>query len=47
MGIDLEIALNKLHELSMQDGDLGFEYWYSISHLLKRAAGTQAGRPTD
>lgn len=40
--IDLEIALQKLHELALESGDLGYEYWYSISQLLQRAAGMQA-----
>lgn len=40
--IDLDIALRKFHELAQQDGDLGYEYWYSISQLLQRAAGMQA-----
>jgi hypothetical protein len=39
---DLEIALQKLHELSMEDGDLGFEYWHHVGQLLRRAAGMQA-----
>jgi hypothetical protein len=26
--LDLEIALRKLHELSIADGGVGFEYWY-------------------
>lgn len=41
-GIDLKIALQKIHELSLADGDLGYEYWYQIGKLLKRAAGMQA-----
>lgn len=40
--IDLNIALRKPHELALADGDLGYEYWHSISQLLKRAAGMQA-----
>lgn len=40
--IDLDIALRKLHELALEDGDLGYEYWYGISQLLKRAASMQA-----
>lgn len=40
--IDLAIALRKLHELALEDGDLGREYWYGISQLLKRAASMQA-----
>jgi len=40
--IDLEIALKKIHELAMADGDLGYAYWYQVGQLLKRAAGMQA-----
>ena len=40
--INLDIALCKLHELALENGDLGYEYWYSISQLLKRAASMQA-----
>ena len=35
--IDLEIALKKLHQLQLEDGDLGAAYWLSISKLLKDA----------
>ena len=40
--IDLDIALRKLHELALADGDLGYEYWYRVSQLLKRAANMQS-----
>lgn len=40
--IDLEVALRKCHELALADGDLGAEYWNSISRLLKRTTGMQA-----
>jgi hypothetical protein len=40
--LDLEIALRKIHELSMADGDLGYAYWYEVGQLLRRAAGMQA-----
>lgn len=40
--IDLEIALRKIHELAMEDGDLGYAYWYKVGQLLQRAAGMQA-----
>jgi hypothetical protein len=40
--IDLGLALRKLHELALADGDLGYEYWYQVAQLLKRAAGMQA-----
>ncbi|WP_239887370.1 hypothetical protein [Laribacter hongkongensis] len=39
--IDLDIALQKLHELALADGDLGYTYWYQVGQLLKRAAGMQ------
>lgn len=39
--IDLEIALRKIHEWSLTDGDLGHEYWYRVRKLLERAAGMQ------
>ncbi len=40
--VDLDIALRKLHELALADGDLGYEYWYRIGQLLKRAASMQS-----
>jgi hypothetical protein len=40
--IELEIALRKIHELAMQDGDLGYAYWHKVGHLLQRAASMQA-----
>jgi hypothetical protein len=40
--LDLEIALRKIHELAMEDGDLGYAYWYEVGQLLRRAAGMQA-----
>jgi hypothetical protein len=39
--IDLDIALEKIHELAGAEGDLGREYWNQITSLLKRAAGMQ------
>lgn len=39
--VDLSVALNKMHELAQQDGDLGCEYWSSISNLLIKAASMQ------
>jgi len=41
--VDLEPALRKLHELSRSDGDIGGEYWESVSKLL-RTAYSFAGR---
>lgn len=40
--IDLDVALRKIHELALADGDLGFEYWNQIGQLLRRAGGMQA-----
>ncbi len=40
--IDLELALRKIHELGMVDGDLGYAYWYEVGRLLQRAANMQA-----
>jgi len=37
MDIDLEIAFRKLHQLELEDGDLGAEYWRQISKLLREA----------
>ncbi|KIA78900.1 hypothetical protein QR66_18920 [Chromobacterium piscinae] len=40
--IDLDVALQKIHELALADGDLGYAYWYQIGQLLRRAGGMQA-----
>ncbi|WP_249208160.1 hypothetical protein [Burkholderia vietnamiensis] len=40
--IDLRVALQKIHELSMDDGDLGYAYWYKVGQLLQRAAEMQS-----
>ncbi len=40
--VDLEIALRKLHELGLADGDLGYEYWHRVAQLLKRAASMES-----
>lgn len=39
--LDLEVALRKIYELAMADGDLGYAYWYEVGQLLRRAAGMQ------
>lgn len=39
--IDLDIALQKFHELGLEGGDLGYAYWYQVGQLLRRAAGMQ------
>jgi len=38
MSIDLDIALRKLHQLQLEDGDLGALYWREIGQLLQDAA---------
>lgn len=40
--IDLDIALRKLNELALEDGDLGYEYWYRIAQLLRSAASMRS-----
>ncbi|MFM0300221.1 hypothetical protein PQQ99_08845 [Paraburkholderia sediminicola] len=40
--IDLEIALRTFHQLGLEGGDLGYEYWHAVGQLLKRSAGMQA-----
>ena len=40
--IDLDIALRKLHELALADGDLGYEYWHRVAQLLRRAASMES-----
>lgn len=37
MSIDLATALKKLHQLQLEDGDIGGEYWLQIATLLKNA----------
>lgn len=34
---DLNIALRKLHELGLADGDVGYLYWHEVAQLLKSA----------
>lgn len=40
--IDLKVALQKIHELALADGDLGYAYWYSVGQLLRRASKMQS-----
>lgn len=40
--LNLDIALRKIHELAMEDGDLGFAYWHEVGQLLRRAGDMQA-----
>jgi hypothetical protein len=35
--VDIEIALEKIHQLQHESGDLGAKYWYEISRLLQDA----------
>jgi len=37
MPIDLKIALEKMHKLQLEDGDIGAQYWYEVACLLKGA----------
>ena len=39
--LDLDIALRKIHELALADGDLGYAYWHQVGRLLRRAAEMQ------
>ena len=39
---DLTLALEKLHQLALEDGDLGYAYWYSVAELLRSATAMQA-----
>lgn len=37
MELDLSIAFKKLHELQLEDGDLGAAYWSAVAKYLKDA----------
>jgi len=37
-GLDLEVALTKMHELGLADGDVGYAYWHQVAELLKSAS---------
>ena len=37
MSIELDIALKKLNQLQLEDGDLGAEYWHHVGLLLREA----------
>ncbi|UGS90970.1 hypothetical protein KOL96_24040 [Ralstonia wenshanensis] len=39
--MDLDVALRKIHELALSDGDLGYAYWHQVGQLLRRAAAMQ------
>lgn len=32
--LDLTVALRKLRELSLEDGDIGYAYWTAVAKLL-------------
>jgi hypothetical protein len=38
---DLSLALSKLRELSLADGDLGYEYWTKVATLLSAVPAMQ------
>ncbi|WP_244139973.1 hypothetical protein [Caballeronia sp. BCC1704] len=40
--VDLEVALRTIHNLAATEDDSGYEYWYEVGRLLKRAATMQA-----
>ncbi|WP_188704577.1 hypothetical protein [Silvimonas iriomotensis] len=40
--VDLSIAISKLRQLQLEDGDLGASYWYRIELLLKDAERLRA-----
>jgi hypothetical protein len=40
--LDLDIALSRLYRMGLDDGDLGYAYWYQVRKLLQRASGMQA-----
>lgn len=37
MELDLSIAFEKLHQLQLEDGDLGAAYWFAVAKYLKDA----------
>lgn len=39
--VDLDIALDRLHQLQHEGGDLGAAYWLSVADLLKQNQQTQ------
>lgn len=40
--LDLTIAYETMYKLGLEDGDLGYAYWYRVRKLLENAAGMQA-----
>lgn len=35
--LDLSVALETMHKLQLEGGDLGAEYWHKISFLVRNA----------
>ena len=42
MSLDLDIAIQKFHQLQLEDGDLGAEYWRQVATLLLEASQYRA-----
>ncbi len=40
--LDLGIAFATMHRWALENGDLGYEYWYRVAALLKAAAAMKA-----
>lgn len=39
--VDISVAVKKLHQLALEDGDLGALYWNSIIRLLRSASALE------
>lgn len=35
---DLTLALKTLHQFALEEGDLGYAYWYRVRRLLENAS---------
>lgn len=40
--LDLTLAIKTLHQLALEEGDLGYEYWYRVRKLLENASSMAA-----
>ncbi|MCW3699595.1 BPSL0761 family protein [Burkholderia cenocepacia] len=40
--VNLEVALRRIRELALADGDLGYAYWYEVGRLLQQAGNMQS-----
>ena len=40
--LDLTLAIKTLHQLALEEGDLGYEYWYRVRKLLESACSMAA-----